>query len=112
VTVPAGVNWTQVVDAVAQFDASAITLSSLTQTDNKIQLIGHATNNDAVVRFQQSLLDSRAFQDVVIISMITEPPATQEAEETEAAATAQESVETGLGNVEFVIDLQMGTSTP
>jgi Tfp pilus assembly protein PilN len=122
-TVPTGANWPHVVDAVAQYDRIAIVLTSLAQTDDKIQITGHATTNDAVVRYQQRLLDSGAFQDVVVISMATLPQLTPEAPDAadaESAAAQEPSAdapaELPFGNVEFVIDLAVdlavGMPTP
>ncbi|MCC6455442.1 MAG: PilN domain-containing protein [Caldilineaceae bacterium] len=115
-TVPTGANWPHIVEAVAQYDRIAIDLSSLTQTDDKIQLTGRATTNDAVVRYQQRLLDSGAFKDVVVISMATLPQPTPQAPTAEGATAPEPSsavpVDLPFGNVEFVIDLVVGMSTP
>jgi hypothetical protein len=111
VTIPSGVQWPVVVDAVRQFDATTIEITSFTQTPDKIQLAGRATSNDAVVRYQQQLLDARAFKDVVVISMSTIPPTPtpavtgKEEASAEEAATAPVEDDLPLGNVEFVIDV-------
>jgi hypothetical protein len=115
-TVPTGANWPHIVEAVAQYDRIAIALSSLTQTDDKIQITGRATTNDAVVRYQQRLLDSGAFKDVVVISMATLPQPTPEAPAAGGTAAKEPSADTPadlpFGNVEFVIDLVVGMPTP
>jgi Tfp pilus assembly protein PilN len=109
VTVPSGVNWPLVMNAAAQYDPAAIEITSLTQAVDKIQIAGRATSNDAVVRYQQTLLDSVVFKDVVVVSMSAVPPpplpATDEGEE---AAP----VDLPFGNVEFIIDAVVGASTP
>jgi hypothetical protein len=113
VTIPSGVNWPQVVDAAARYDPATINIKSLTQTPDKIQLAGRALSSDSVVRYQQLLLDSGAFRDVVVISMSTVPPIPTPVvagEETENAAEAIDSIEPPFGNVEFVIDLVVGIS--
>lgn len=112
-TVPSGANWPQIVQGVSQYDPIAITLSSLTQIEDRVQLTGRATNNDAVVRYQQKLLDSGMFADVVVVSMVAVPPSLSDVEETESdksttAATPNSSVE--LGDVQFVIDLLLEVS--
>ena len=111
VTIPSGVNWPQVVAAVEQFDATAIEITSFTQTPDKIQITGRATSNDAVVRFQQQLLDSGVFKDVVVISMSTVPPApTPEVTSKDKTPTVPVEVKLPFGNVEFVIDIIVGDS--
>jgi Tfp pilus assembly protein PilN len=117
-TVPSSINWPVVVDAIDEYEQVAITLSSLTQTGNQLTITGRAEGNDAVVRYQQSLLDSGAFADVVIISMVAVAPEAAEGEQPEAGeADAEEpaavpSPEAPLGNVEFVIDVVVGTAMP
>jgi hypothetical protein len=112
VTVPSGIIWPVVVDAVARYEADAIEIFSLTQTDNKLQIAGRATSNDAVVRYQQNLIDTGRFRDVVVISMSTvPPPPTPVATPTPApdgasnGATAAEAVDLPFGNVEFIMDV-------
>ena len=111
VTVPSGLNWPQIVDAVAQYDTTTIELDSLTQADNvgKLRITGRALSNDAVVRYQQNLFVTGAFKDVIVLSMSTLPPkptpVPSEDEATEAAAGP-------FGNIEFVIDLAIGASAP
>jgi hypothetical protein len=115
-TAPTGANWPHIVEAVAQYDRIAIALSSLTQTDDKIQITGRATMNDAVVRYQQRLLDSGAFKDVVVISMATLPQPTPEAPAAEGTAAQEPPAATPadlpFGNVEFVMDLVVEMPTP
>lgn len=110
VTVPSGVNWPLVMNATAQFDPAAIEITSLTQSVDRIQIAGRATSNDAVVRYQQILLDSAVFKDVVVVSMsaVPPPPLPATAEGEEAAAP----VDLPFGNVEFIIDAVVGASTP
>jgi hypothetical protein len=115
VTVPSGVNWPLVVNAVAQYDPTTIELGSLTQIENKVQLTGRAINNDAVVRYQQNLFVTGAFKDVVVLSMSTVPPTPTPAATPapDDAATTTATPEAGpFGTVEFVIDLVMGATTP
>lgn len=111
VTVPSSVNWPLVVDAVVQYEQTALIINSLTQTADKIQITGRAISNDAVVRYQQNLLDSGAFRDVIVISMATLPPPPTPVVE-EENADAENSIERPFGNVEFVIDLLVEKSTP
>lgn len=111
VTVPSSVNWPIVVDAVVQYEKTALIINSLTQTADKIQITGRAISNDAVVRYQQNLLDSGAFRDVIVISMATLPPTPTPVVE-EENADAENSIERPFGNVEFVIDLLVEKSTP
>lgn len=109
VTVPSGLSWPQIVGAVAQYDASTIELDSLTQNENKVQIAGRALNNDAVVLYQQNLFVTGVFKDVIVLSMSTLPtkptPVPSEDGTSEVAAGP-------FGNVEFVIDLVIGTSEP
>ena len=123
VTLPSGVNWPIVIGAVADYDAAAIQLAALTQSEEKVQLTGRATHNDAVVRYQQALLDSAAFSDVVVVSMIAAPPVAKDEAKNDAKANAPDEdenaaslVEPPFGAVEFVIDLfvnqTMGSDTP
>jgi Tfp pilus assembly protein PilN len=115
-TVPSGVNWPVVVNAIDDYEQVGISLSSLTQTENKLTITGRAEGNDAVVRYQQSLLDSGAFEDVVILSMVAvvpeegEQPEPDEAESEEPAAAP--SPEVPVETVEFIIDVVVGTLTP
>ncbi len=103
VTVPSGVNWPVVVNALVQYDPTTIEITSLNQLEDKVQLHGRALNNDAVVRYQQNLFVTGVFRDVVVLSMSTvPPPPTPEANDD---ARAAEAVELPIGNVEFVIDL-------
>jgi Tfp pilus assembly protein PilN len=113
VTISSGVNWPQVVEATARFDAATINLTSLTQMPDKIQIAGRALSSDDVVRYQQTLLDSGAFRDVVVISMSAMAPLPTPvvtAEEDENAVDAIDPTDAPFGNVEFVIDLVVGTS--
>jgi Tfp pilus assembly protein PilN len=114
VTLPSGVNWPIVMGAASRFDPTSIEITSLTQTGDRLQIAGRAASNDAVVRYQQILLDSGAFKDVVVVSMSTLPPTpvvTDEADE-DAARAANDPIQPPLGNVEYVIDLVVGTSAP
>jgi Tfp pilus assembly protein PilN len=107
VTVPSGVNWPLVMGATAQFDPTAIEITSLTQSVDKLQIAGRATSNDAVVRYQQTLLDSAVFKDVVVISMSAVPPIP-----TPVVAEGAEPIDLPFGNVEFLIDVVVGSTTP
>jgi hypothetical protein len=78
---------------------------------DKIQLAGRALSSDAIVRYQQMLLDSGAFRDVVVVSMSTVPPIPTPIVTDEEAENAADPVDPPFGNVEFVIDLIVGTST-
>jgi Tfp pilus assembly protein PilN len=110
-TVPSGVNWPLVMGAISQYDPAAIEITSLTESTDKIQLAGLAANNDAVVRYQQSLLDSGVFKDVVVLSMsaLPPPPPTPVPVEGEEAP---EPVDLPFGTVEFLIDVVVGTPAP
>jgi Tfp pilus assembly protein PilN len=111
VTVSSGVHWPSVISAAVRYDPTAVEITSLTQSGDKIQIAGRATSNDAVVRYQQLLLESGAFTDVVVVSMsAAAPPSTP----TPAAEvnTAVEPADLPFGNVEFVIDLVVGSVTP
>ena len=117
VTLPSGVNWPLVVNAAGRYDPTATEITSFTQANDRIQIAGRAASNDAVVRYQQLLLDSGAFKDVVVVSMSTLPPpptpvVTEEEESENNARAAGDPIEPPLGNVEFVIDLVVGTSAP
>lgn len=110
VTVSSGLNWPMITGAVVEYDPAVIELTSLTQTGKKVQITGRATNNDAVVRYQQALLKAGAFDDVVVISLVAAPPSTTasgqkatKTEEDDAAAT--KPADQPFGAVEFVIDL-------
>lgn len=111
VTVPSGLNWPLVVDAIAQYDSAAIEISSLKQMSEKIQLDGRATSNDAVVRYQQTLLATRAFRDVVVISMTAAPlsPTPEAAASDDGSDAASDAP---FGSVEFVIDLAVESPAP
>jgi Tfp pilus assembly protein PilN len=117
-TLPSGVNWPLIIDATVRYDPSSIEITSLTQGSDKLQITGRAASNDAVVRYQQLLLDSAAFKDVVVVSMSTVPPhPTPVVSDDEDAAQSTEVAEVPIGdipigNVEFVIDLVMGSPTP
>jgi hypothetical protein len=104
VTLASGVNWPQAIGAAARYDATTIEIESLTQTDNRLQVTGRAINNDAVVRYQQFLLESGVFGDVVVVSMSTIPPPPTPAVVAGDEAPV-EPVEVPFGNVEFIIDL-------
>ena len=111
VTVPSGLQWPLVVDAIARYDPAAIEISSLTQMSGKIQIDGRAASNDAVVRYQQTLLAARIFGDVVVISMTAAPPTpTPEAAADDAASDA--APDAPFGSVEFVIDLVVESAVP
>lgn len=110
VTLPSGVNWPQVVGVAGRYDATTIQITSLTQTNNRIQIAGRATSNDAVVRYQQLLLDAGLFDDVVVLSMSTIPPTPTPVVTNEEAAAAP--VDVPFGNVEFVMDIVLGETRP
>jgi hypothetical protein len=109
VTLPSGVNWPLVVDAVEQYDPATIELTSLSQIEEKVQLTGRALNNDAVVRYQQNLFVAGAFKDVVVLSMSTLPPVPTPVPSEDENATP---VDVPIGNVEFVIDLVIESNAP
>lgn len=115
VTIPSGVNWPLVVYAVGSYDVNSLKIASLTQAGDKIQIAGRALNNDAVVRFQQNLIDARAFRDVLVVSISTTPP-TPEAPPQESPEGEDTEVSTAaVGpafNVEFLIDLLVRDATP
>ncbi len=114
VTVPSGVDWPQIINAAIQYDPTTLQITSLTQTDKQIQLSGRATTNDAVVQYQKALIDSSAFRDVQVVSLPTLEPTpmpvapTNKSKEQAPVATAGPP----LGNIEFVIDLVVGSSPP
>ena len=93
---------------------AAIEITSFTRSHAKLEIIGRATSNDAVVRYQQTLLDSGAFRDVLVVSMSTTPPTpTPQVTSTPTAKQAQgagESIAAPFGNVEFVIDMVVADS--
>jgi Tfp pilus assembly protein PilN len=109
VTVPSGVNWPLVINAAMQYDPAGIQVTSLTQTDQQIQLAGRATNNDAVVQYQKSLIDSGAFRDVQVVSLSTAQPTPIPAAPTNKNKNQQPTpvatVEPPFGDIAFVIDL-------
>ena len=111
VTVPSGVNWPLVVYAIGSYDANSLEITSLTQTGDKLQIAGRAMSNDAVVRYQQSMIDARAFRDVLVVSMSTLPPTPEVTPEIEEAELSAVTVEPSFA-VEFLIDLLIGSSTP
>jgi hypothetical protein len=101
------------VAAVGQYHEFAITFTSLTQSDNRIQLVGRAMSNDAVVRYQQRLLGSGAFRDLTVVSMTAISPTLQAGEGTESSdPTTPLPPEASPGHVEFVIDLLLEPSEP
>jgi Tfp pilus assembly protein PilN len=109
VTVPSGVNWPLVINAAMQYDPAGVQITSLTQTDQQIQLAGRATNNDAVVQYQKSLIDSGAFRDVQVISLSTAQPTPIPVAPTNKNKNQQPTpVATAVppfGDIAFVIDL-------
>jgi hypothetical protein len=116
VTVPSGVAWPLVIGAATQYDPATVQIGSLTQNSDRIQIAGRALNSDAVVGYQQNLLDAGVFKDVVVISMSTIPPTPVPTPDTKSnrnksdtAAPAVPVVEPPFGNVEFVIDLLLST---
>jgi hypothetical protein len=122
------VDWPKVVDAATQYDPAAIEIDSLTQTNEKLEITGLATNNDAVVRYQQTMLDSGVFRDVLVVSMSTVPPPTPEiasdpkagpankantdTERSDRETAGIETAEASTGNVEFIIDVIVGSAAP
>ena len=108
VTVPSGVKWPQIVDAVDEYDTTTIEIDSLTHSDDRVQITGRALNNDAVVRYQQNLIITGAFKDVIVLSMSTLPSRPTPV----ASADAADDVTYPFGNVEFVIDLALESSSP
>jgi Tfp pilus assembly protein PilN len=110
-TLPSGVNWPLVVYAVGSYDVNSLKITSLTQTGDKLQIAGRAVSNDAVVRYQQSLIDARAFRDVLVVSMSTLPPTPVATAETQEAEVSTLTV-TPSFDVEFLIDLLVGNATP
>jgi Tfp pilus assembly protein PilN len=115
VTIPSSVNWPVIVDAVEQYDPATIDITSLTQAPDKIEITGRAVSSDAVVRYQQLLLDSRAFNDVIVVSMSTVPPTPVPTPADESAAetpTSDSAAGRVADRVEFVIDLVVGKTTP
>jgi hypothetical protein len=93
-------------------------ITSLTQINDKLQIAGRATSNDAVVRYQQLLLESGVFKDVVVVSMsTTPPPPTPAATPVDASDEQATPVDPPFGsvkfiNVEFIIDLVVGGAAP
>lgn len=105
VAVPASLAWPQVVDALTQFNLAGVTLTSVQQQGSQIRMVGRAPGNDAVVRYQQSLLDSGAFREVIIASLTRLPPSSTPTPDPAARAVPATLAPVVEGSVEFTIDL-------
>jgi Tfp pilus assembly protein PilN len=105
VVVPVSVEWPGVVDALNQFDLAGVTLTGLQQTGDKIQLTGRAGANDDVVRYQQSLLDSGVFREVIVASLTQSLPPDPAAAPPDASPEAAAPPLPVAGAVDFVFDL-------
>lgn len=95
---PVGIDWPAVVTTLASYDPNAITLTSLTQLDNRITLTGQAVNDVVVVDYAHALEGSPLFANVVLQSLALLDPATP------AAPVAP-------GTVNFVIVIELSGQT-
>jgi hypothetical protein len=99
VVVPVSVDWPRVVTALTQYEPAELSLLSLQQQRNQIRITGRAVDNDAVVRYQQRLLEAGTFREVIITSLTLAPLPTPTGG-TDPLVPTQPP-----GSVAFVIDL-------
>lgn len=111
-TVPSSVNWPRVVNVIRQYDPTTIQITSLIQNEDKIQLSGRATSNDAVVSYQQQVLASSLFRDVIVVLLSTEPPASVPAPNNRNSNATPTPVVQPFGAVIFTIDFVLGVNEP
>jgi len=97
---PLGANWPAVIAVIDRYDPTLITLTSITQTDNRITLSGQAVNDLVVVDYEKMLKESGLFNDVILQSLKRMTP-TAAASETPTVTVA--TAET----VEFVIMIEL-----
>lgn len=73
-----GVNWPQVIEALARYDTARVMVTSLTEANRQITITGQAFNDEAVVAYAQAIEDSNLFTTVVVqsIRVIPAPTAT------------------------------------
>lgn len=99
---PVGIDWPRVAAALANYDPLLVRLTAIAQRDDRLRIAGRALNNDAVIRYEQRLVESGAFSSVVILSQITAPAAAPAAP---PAGSSQTGSASPFGNVEFEIEL-------
>jgi Tfp pilus assembly protein PilN len=102
VAVPVSVDWPQVVNALNEYNRVGLMLTSIQQQGRQVRITGSAPTNDAVVRYQQSLMDSGAFREVIIASLTLVLPSVPAATG-ETGGSAPPVVVSS--SVEFVIDV-------
>jgi len=102
VAVPVSVDWPRVVNALNEYNRVGLTLTSIQQQGPQVRIIGSAPTNDAVVRYQQSLLDSGAFREVIIASLTLVLPSAPAATDGTGGSAPPVVVSS---SVEFVIDV-------
>jgi hypothetical protein len=98
---PAGVDWPAVMAFVSNYNPTEITLTSLTQADNRIILTGQAIHELAVVEYVNRLKQSNLFADVITQSVKRITPDTASTQGAPEEATPEITPQT----VEFVIVL-------
>ncbi|MEZ4734968.1 MAG: PilN domain-containing protein [Caldilineaceae bacterium] len=101
---PGGIQWPAVVTVLSNYNAGALTLTSLTQVENRITLMGQAVDDVVVVEYARMLDTSDLFSTVVLqsLALIPPPPPAAGATPTPLAPAAE--------RVEFVIILELSGS--
>ena len=99
-SVPVGVDWPRTVAALADYDPILVRVASLNQRETLIRITGRALNNDAVIRYQQRLQESGAFESVVVLSLVALP----------TPAEAVDQAPASFGSVDFEIDAVVRTA--
>lgn len=98
---PVGINWPAVVTVIGSYDPAAITLTALTQSDNRITLTGEAVDDVVVVTYARLLETSDLFANVVLQSLLRPTPTTVAAQTTPTALTQP------TASIEFVIIIEL-----
>lgn len=83
-------NWPEVLAAIRDYDTNQISLTGLTQADNRLTITGQAHDDSLVIAYAQRLEASGQFNRVVVqsISLLPTPPATATPTTTPTTAVA------------------------
>jgi len=98
---PVGIQWPAVVTVLSNYNPTALTLTSLTQVENRITLMGQAVDDVVVVEYTRMLDTSDLFSTVVLQSLTLIPPATP------ATGATPTPLAPAAERVEFVIILEL-----
>ncbi|MCB9451241.1 MAG: PilN domain-containing protein [Anaerolineaceae bacterium] len=104
----AQIDWMNAFAVISQYDTTRITLTGLTQTENRLVLNGQAINEDDVMGYFQTLDESLVFERVVVQSITLKNSSAITAKPTIRDATSTAVPDDRMTEFNILVELKVG----